>query len=583
MEGDTRHKRFEYTPLQSPASEIRLVTLNESPETYLLSLTLKTCQLNNATPYIGVSYEWGEVEPQVETLLNEHSFFIRHNLWLFLSVLRAKQRRNRTWKCFPFWVDAICINQLDLDEQNAQVSIMGAIYRQAVSVIAWLGWPEGWNPRITFDFIKSEMSTLYHEPDSCITHTHMFGALPCNQLWQMVLRMCQCRYWSRRWIIQELLLAEAVTLMCGENELTWFALGVFTKQLPNGLRLADLNRTTPFKMARIKAEMPEDGTSVHSILDLLESFKGTECGREHDKIYSLRSLAKDGNSIPVDYKCSLEELLCRVLARIAWRKHEDVWLIADILGLSAKVQRIVSAYTPDYLHEELIATHRILTLGPLLKPGQGMGWWFLTMFRFRHPNHKTVCMILCDDGSVGMACDNAKPDDILCDLSWGGSPGLKFVIRRGKNPAWSIIGTAVLLRGIEPSEDFLNWLIAEAQWDQQYHDFLQLELSPDVSTIADIFVLQERETIRTRIETFQRHAASLKDDSRMIQNVRTCQGGRSLCFKEQRIETQLNAWDLIALLSINHIINKGEAKYDFALRLEESHHRYLVKSYNDIR
>ena len=66
MEGDTRYKRFECTPLQSPASEIRLVSLSESPETYLLSLTLKTCQLNNATPYIGVSYEWGEVEPKDE-------------------------------------------------------------------------------------------------------------------------------------------------------------------------------------------------------------------------------------------------------------------------------------------------------------------------------------------------------------------------------------------------------------------------------------------------------------------------------------------------------------------------------------
>lgn len=38
-----------------------------------------------------------------------------------------------------FWVDAICINQDDLEERSAQVQIMPQIYSKASCVIVWLG------------------------------------------------------------------------------------------------------------------------------------------------------------------------------------------------------------------------------------------------------------------------------------------------------------------------------------------------------------------------------------------------------------------------------------------------------------
>jgi hypothetical protein len=37
------------------------------------------------------------------------------------------------------WVDAICINQKDLDERAAQVKIMGRIYSNSNGVMVWLG------------------------------------------------------------------------------------------------------------------------------------------------------------------------------------------------------------------------------------------------------------------------------------------------------------------------------------------------------------------------------------------------------------------------------------------------------------
>jgi hypothetical protein len=37
------------------------------------------------------------------------------------------------------WVDAVCINQLDTEEINAQLDIMCEIYKRAVTTWVWLG------------------------------------------------------------------------------------------------------------------------------------------------------------------------------------------------------------------------------------------------------------------------------------------------------------------------------------------------------------------------------------------------------------------------------------------------------------
>lgn len=41
--------------------------------------------------------------------------------------------------CMYFWIDALCINQLDVDEKNEQVGRMKEIYSNAPSVLIWLG------------------------------------------------------------------------------------------------------------------------------------------------------------------------------------------------------------------------------------------------------------------------------------------------------------------------------------------------------------------------------------------------------------------------------------------------------------
>lgn len=117
---------YRYCPLQSAQSDIRLLSLHASDAGDLLNASLTACQLAKC-PFTAISYEWGETGTEVELSIDGQCLPIRHNLWLFLDALRARQRKGEIAAHLRIWVDALCSNQKDVIERNAQVSIMGDI------------------------------------------------------------------------------------------------------------------------------------------------------------------------------------------------------------------------------------------------------------------------------------------------------------------------------------------------------------------------------------------------------------------------------------------------------------------------
>jgi len=103
-----------------------------------------------------------------------------------------------------YWVDAICIDQQDVQERAAQVAIMGRIYRSADAVVGWLG------PSVGYDeFGRTLLGKIFEEiidPESSKT------ALECGELESLemadVLQKLGIfsllhRLWFRRiWIVQ---------------------------------------------------------------------------------------------------------------------------------------------------------------------------------------------------------------------------------------------------------------------------------------------------------------------------------------------------------------------------------------------
>ncbi|KAH7378654.1 heterokaryon incompatibility protein-domain-containing protein, partial [Cadophora sp. MPI-SDFR-AT-0126] len=64
--------------------------------------------------YEALSYEWGHFKSSKEIFINGMRFFVRDNLWNALYDLREDSPRR-------LWIDALCIDQQNVDERNHQV------------------------------------------------------------------------------------------------------------------------------------------------------------------------------------------------------------------------------------------------------------------------------------------------------------------------------------------------------------------------------------------------------------------------------------------------------------------------------
>lgn len=87
---------------------------------------------------------------------------------------------------------------------------MGDIYRTAKRVIAWLDRDEG-ETKDSFNAIRLMSSSPREGPSEPLQYTD----------WLAMEMIVQKNYFSRMWIIQEIILARGMVLMCGSHRIDW--------------------------------------------------------------------------------------------------------------------------------------------------------------------------------------------------------------------------------------------------------------------------------------------------------------------------------------------------------------------------
>ena len=111
-----------YLHLKLQPNQIRVIEILPGRWKEDITCALAVLKLENNANYEALSYVWGIPKETVLISVNGHVFNVTRNLHCALRRLRSS-KASRT----P-WVDAICINQYELDERGAQVSIMQDIY-----------------------------------------------------------------------------------------------------------------------------------------------------------------------------------------------------------------------------------------------------------------------------------------------------------------------------------------------------------------------------------------------------------------------------------------------------------------------
>ncbi|KAN0089924.1 Heterokaryon incompatibility protein (HET) domain containing protein [Hyaloscypha variabilis] len=334
-----------------------------------------------ATPiaFEALSYVWGRRRQRRAMQLGSSArmFSATENLIVALRHLRYPDR-TRT-----LWVDALCINQKDEREKSLQVGIMGSIYRQAERVLIWLGPARDQSDLVfryindLFAWIQRSSSALQQLRDptayrkmgvdlesvtrrladeATLSATQEddgsevdrgYCELPEATIPEAVAfsQLLQREWWTRVWIIQELCLARAAVVICGDSSAWWeyitFAL----------VHLSNIDRLTGGVMkCRSLASIRLRLLSTHiypDMSEILSTFRSFQATCPVDKVYSLLGIVGETRIAP-DYRLSPESCYLKTARTII--SGSDTLDVLDFVVPPAtfKKQRRMPSWVPDW-------------------------------------------------------------------------------------------------------------------------------------------------------------------------------------------------------------------------------------------
>ncbi|KAF5667197.1 heterokaryon incompatibility protein (het-6OR allele) [Fusarium heterosporum] len=330
-----------YSPLDSHHREIRLLNLYPaSVDEEKICCTLSQAKLScssasNVPTYEALSYVWGKPDFTECITLNDNPFFITPSLKYILTSLRYETRSRL------LWVDALCINQLDIGERSKQVALMREIYSNCERDIAWLdpmiGKDHGSNDiygdphlqvkeeelrvamRLMHDITQKNPQTLKTLQDQ----SYGDGSLGLDLTQQLSLGdlFREPALWQRLWVMQELSLAPRLTLMCKGSELSWDSLTALFKDEPyfdafHMNMVSHMQHYLEFNDVFVPVKRIEDqrsqlryGDEAQSrLMDVLVRFREQQSTNPKDQVYGLLGLVTENHGIQVDYAKSTRDL-----------------------------------------------------------------------------------------------------------------------------------------------------------------------------------------------------------------------------------------------------------------------------------
>jgi hypothetical protein len=291
---------------------------------------------------------------------------VTENLYAFLVKVRDdKSHAHGSGR--SYWIDAICINQKDSEEQTRQVNMMADIYRSAEFVHAWLG-NEDSDTGMAFQLMRALASHCVGNerrkrieglkgitPKSLGTGEVIAKLATCADIshWRAMAMLFQRRYFTRAWTIQEITLAQRMLALCGGYTINWEDI----------VRVSEFLTVTSWTRWVSKVTGSHQGNhTVPNILDANKAYNDIlyclirsrrfNSGDPRDKIYALLGVAGDsvrGKSrfAPIYGQRSVAETYTLAAIQIL-EDSDDLLLLAHAEGDSFRSIPSLPSWVPDW-------------------------------------------------------------------------------------------------------------------------------------------------------------------------------------------------------------------------------------------
>lgn len=320
---------FRYPVLRNTKTGIRLAHIQPGSGTRAISIDLIEDFVTGSdrTPYDALSYTWGDGAREKSVFCNGK------RLPVTKTLCEALNRFRHPTDVVTLWVDWICVCQERVRERNAQVKMMGEIFKSARKVIVWLG-DDYDDSRAGMQLAKQLLHIALYQPAGGLSpadlETH---GLPKrgHKRWKALALILRRPWFWRTWVVQEVAMNPNVELVLGSLSFTWDELELIVSllegQLPqawhldqavtalelpfsriNRIRLRHQSRVTSNFQAQPGALEDSDDAQIADydnepdLLDLLFMSRHLGASDPRDKIYALLGLGK--HDISPDYSMS---------------------------------------------------------------------------------------------------------------------------------------------------------------------------------------------------------------------------------------------------------------------------------------
>ncbi|KAK1751248.1 heterokaryon incompatibility protein-domain-containing protein [Echria macrotheca] len=334
------HKpRYEYQPITAP-NTVRLLKIE--PRLFRLRCSLVEHHLDakDAAPFDAISYRWGASSEKTKVL-----DFGGKILPIPASAHEIIWNRASLWRTRLMWIDAICIDQEDQNDKNQQVGLMRDIYNKADRTIVWLG--EAPDVVLAFNFLNEMLVQINLSKDNLELATMGLKRInDANPKWAALKRMLENPYWSRVWIVQEIVASRKVHIRYGGLWFDWDLFAPIVKELYTDsssgllqkLDLAEGMATPPFlavhRIHSIESMRADYQTGVRwALAPVLINFAVSQSTLDKDHIFAFQGISsavEDGALTPDYGKPALDIFREAVLYSL----HRSRFMILSMAGMS---------------------------------------------------------------------------------------------------------------------------------------------------------------------------------------------------------------------------------------------------------
>ena len=191
-----------YKSLNADRDCTRLLRIEAAQDGDPIACTLFEVAFGDRPKFDALSYMWGDGKAECNIIVNGVDYGVRQNLWDALHYLQKHAPDT------DYWIDAICINQKDVDERNRQVRMMHHIYFRAQTVVVWLG-----KTYAGYETVLPDLKALqHHKPSDQQADLGEIADATRNSSAERSLaeKLYKDSYWKRLWIIQEIAQAQKI-------------------------------------------------------------------------------------------------------------------------------------------------------------------------------------------------------------------------------------------------------------------------------------------------------------------------------------------------------------------------------------